>query len=307
MMEALLSIAGTALPPMLDGLRILTLIAGLAATGPAAATSIVSAPDVTPFRIGLLAERGTDRGVTGLDRLRAAFEKAMGRPVEIMVARDYASMIEAQAAGRLDYAVYSAMAYAVAWRKCECVEPLVAPVAANGETGMAAALFLRTDALRGAEDTPLAADGSALLTGLLLAARPQARPGRAGAEAAEASFASGTVGALLGWLPATGHLDTEGGSAARLKALGMDFSIAWTSAPVRFGPHAVRAEVTRADRARLLPLLNGLHESDPVAYEAMEQFWSGGFRPASHADYQAAIDILPTTPKMEQVAATPGE
>lgn len=287
------------------GLRLLPLIAALLAPAPASAvSSIILARETEPFRIGMLAGQGGERGVMGLERLREAFSTALGRRVEILVAKDFPSMIEAQIAGRLDYAVYSAMAYALAWRMCECVEPLAAPVSSDGERGMVAALFVRTDALRGAETRPLVPPDAPLLAGLLKAGQRQAQPIPQQAEAAEAAFVAGEASAYLGWLPIGDAIRPDGGTAARLAAAGARFSTVWTSPPVRFGPHAVRTDLPAADRSRLLFLLKGLHESDPIAYEAIEQVLSGGFQPAAQADYQAVIDLLPPGQTAEQVADT---
>ncbi|TIR66731.1 MAG: phosphonate ABC transporter substrate-binding protein, partial [Mesorhizobium sp.] len=79
--------------------------------------------DIGTFRIGIVAEPGGGNTVPGLARLTDAYTNALGMKVEFVVARDYAALIEAQASGRLQYAVYSALAYATASVRCGCVEP----------------------------------------------------------------------------------------------------------------------------------------------------------------------------------------
>ena len=75
--------------------------------------------------------------------LKQAYARALGIPVEIFVARDYAALIDAQATARVDYAIYSTTAYATTSLLCGCVEPVVAPVGEDGATGIRAILVTR--------------------------------------------------------------------------------------------------------------------------------------------------------------------
>lgn len=278
-------------------LRVWTLLAVLLATPALGAGGSIRHVAGEPFRIGLLAERGFDRGVAALDRLKHVYSQALGMPVEILVARDYPALIEAHVAGRVDYAVYSAMAYAVAWRMCGCVEPIAAPVSADDDTGLAAVLYLHGDSMPDTADT-LVAQGATLVSSLYRAAHPGQHLTEQPAGQAEAAFVTGEAEAYLGWAPAGGARTERGGSMARFEAAGLDVTVGWQSDPVRFGPHTVRKDIAAATRSRLLDLLGGLHEADPVAYDAIERRLSGGFRPASHADYQPVIDLLPPEPSV---------
>src|SRR5205085_1730708 len=69
--------------------------------------------------------------------------------VEFVVARDYAALIDAQASARIEYAIYSATAYATALQRCGCVEPLVAPVDTDGAAGIRSVLLTRDGKLSG--------------------------------------------------------------------------------------------------------------------------------------------------------------
>ena len=66
------------------------------------------------FRVGMIAKDGATQAVPGLSILQRAYSMALGMPVEIFVARDYAALIDAQATNRVDYAIYSTTAYATA-------------------------------------------------------------------------------------------------------------------------------------------------------------------------------------------------
>src|SRR5438445_3471984 len=70
--------------------------------------------DIGTFRIGIVAEPGAGNTVPGLALLTQSFTNALGMKVEFVVARDYAALIEAQANARIEYAIYSATAYATA-------------------------------------------------------------------------------------------------------------------------------------------------------------------------------------------------
>jgi len=92
--------------------------------------------DVGTFRVGIVAEPGSGNGIAGLGTLNDAFAKALGVKVEFLVARSYPALIDAQVSARIDYAVYSAAAYAAAYERCGCVEPLVAPTDESGALGI---------------------------------------------------------------------------------------------------------------------------------------------------------------------------
>src|SRR5690554_4675907 len=108
-------------------------MAGAAAAASLAAVLLAGAAAAQEtFRIGLVALPGEEAGVEGLAEIKAAYAAALGLPVEVMVARDYATLAEAHIAGRVDYAVYSAPAFAAAFRRCGCLRPVAAPVDADG-------------------------------------------------------------------------------------------------------------------------------------------------------------------------------
>ena len=94
------------------------------------------------FRVGMVEAQGKQYSPVDLDKLRVAYSGALGMPVEIFQAKDYPSLIDAQASSRIEYAFYTAQAYATAYLACECVEPIAAPQGADGSAGIKTALFL---------------------------------------------------------------------------------------------------------------------------------------------------------------------
>jgi phosphonate transport system substrate-binding protein len=232
--------------------------------------------------------------------------------VEFFVASNYPALIDAQVSSRIDYAIYTASAYASAYRRCECVEPLVAPTGVDGSIGIRSVLIARNTSLGSPED--LAGRRIALpppdsIAGhqLPLAAfRPGGSPLSGAesffvkadsAEAAEAMLAEGSVDALFGWAPAAGpgSPEIEGGTMARLVAAGVDRSrlaVLWRSDILRYGPHAVSTSLDPEPKRRLKAFLTGLREADPDLYERLEARHLGGFAAASQADYATALDMV---------------
>jgi phosphonate transport system substrate-binding protein len=267
--------------------------------------------DMKSFRIGLVAADG-DQGVAGLSVIKRAFAEALGVPVDILAARDYAALIDAEASGRLDYAIDSTAAYATTALLCSCVEPLVAPLGDDGATGIVAVLVTRDARLTGLTD--LAAHRVAIappdsLAGSMLPVVALASQGTAlsgdepylvraeSASAAEAMLVGGSVDAIFGWAPAPAEAGTEpgGGTLDRLVAAGLDraeLSVVWKSPPLRYGPHALRTGIDSELRTILVDFLTGLKSQRPDVYDLLERDHGGGFVAVSAADYAMAVDAI---------------
>ncbi|MCO5155762.1 MAG: PhnD/SsuA/transferrin family substrate-binding protein [Aquamicrobium sp.] len=257
------------------------------------------------FRIGLVALPGEDASVEGLAGIKAAYSAALGMPVEVMVARDYAALAEAQIAGRIDYAAYSAPAFAAASLRCGCVVPVAAPVDADGSVGLRSVLIVRPGFEEGSGRLAVGpADSLATRLAPLAAsdeARAAAASGRlvetASAAEAEALFLSGKVDGFFGWTPARAENATEpppGGTPARLAASGLDPSawrIAWRSDTLRYGPHAVRSDIAPGRVEKLAGLLESVA---PGEAGPGRQIMRGHdrFAAVSPADYRAVLDAV---------------
>jgi phosphonate transport system substrate-binding protein len=254
--------------------------------------------EVGTLRIGMIGPAGA--AIEGAATIEAAYAQALGLPVRIFVARDFAALIEAQARGRIDYAVYSATAYAAAEAVCGCVEPIAAPTAADGASGLVAVL-IRRKAGGGAPASIVLARDDATAWLALAGAAPNL-VGDAGmieadgASAAEDLFVAGEAEALLGWAP---HHPAGGepaaGTLVRLAARGLapdELELVWTSAPLRFGPHAVRSDLPNDLKDLLATFLAGLGAARPEVLELLEPHRQGRFARVSEADYAAARAIV---------------
>jgi phosphonate transport system substrate-binding protein len=266
--------------------------------------------DMKTFRIGMIAEDGAGQTVPGLSTLKRAYSQALGLPAEIFVARDYAALIDAQASGRVDYAIYSATAYATASLLCSCVEPVAAPVGADGTTGIVAILVTRDGRLKDLSEltrrrvavAPEDSVAGFLLPQAGLAGQKIALDGsqpyvvRADSQAAaEAMLAAGSVDAIFGWASAGAGAGASDGTLDRLAATGLDKSsltVVWKSRPLRYGPHALRTGLDGDLRRSLVVFLTGLKGLRPDIYDLLEARHGGGFVEVGPQDYAAALDMV---------------
>jgi len=266
--------------------------------------------DIGTFRIGIVAEPGAGNTVPGLPLLTQAFANALGMKVEFVVARDYGALIEAQTDARIEYAVYSATAYATALQRCGCIEPLVAPVDSDGAVGIRAVLLTKdgkVPSLAAMEShrmamAPVDSIGSLLPLAGLAAEHVKIAEDASflvhadSASAAEGMLVDGQADALFGW--ATAAADGEprlSGTQARLEAAGFSaaaLQVVWTSDMLRYGPHAVRSDLDPEARRRLTVFLTNLKSTTPDVYDLLESKHSGGFVTVAAKDYAVAEAIV---------------
>lgn len=252
------------------------------------------------FRIGLVALPGEEAAIDDLAGIKAAYSAALGLPVEVMAARSYAALAEAQIEGRIDYGVYSAAAFAAASLRCGCLSPVAAPVDADGTSGLRAVLIARGDG----EGRLAVGAADSLATRLVpLAASPQARAAAAegrlveaqSAAEAEALFLNGEVDGFFGWVPAgTDDGEDTGGSLARLGLAGVDpasFRVVWRSPLLRYGPHAVRSDLAPERIERLARLLEGVAAGGASPGRRMLR-GHDGFAAVSTADYAPVTEAV---------------
>lgn len=249
---------------------------------------------LSTLRIGMVAHPAAGDRIDGAALIERAFSEATGLPTRIFVARDFAALIEAQSRGRIDYGVYSAAAYATARLACDCLEPIAAPIASDGATGLRAVRIERRDESGGTSDIA-AVPGD--VTTWLATTSPGGKTDSehfvdAGtASHAEAMVLSGEARGIIGWIPARPGATPGGGTLSRLVDAGIaeaDLEVVWRSEPLRFGPHAVRSDMPDALRATLIRFLTGLHDARPDVFQHLEPTLQGGFVRVSDADYALA-------------------
>lgn len=261
------------------------------------------------FRIGIVARPGAGSVIEGSEPIQRAFANVLGMPVGIYVARDYGDLVDAQASGRVDYAIHTAASYATLSIQCDCVAPLVAPVSADGSLGVRAVLVARQGGPVNADDVPnykIAFGPPDSASGMLLPIaefQPNRKPLtgdesfllRASSETdAVAMLASGQVDAMFGYVLSTDDDDdVRGGTLDALAAAAVpDPKVLWTSALLRHGPHAVKKSLPTEARDMLVAFLTGLKDQDERVYDYLERRFGGGFVRASGSDYETAVDMI---------------
>ena len=252
-----------------------------------------------PFRIGIVTRDGDGARVIGLSAIEKAFRRALGRDVEVYVARDFAHLVEAHIDGRIDYAVYSTQAFAAAQLRCGCLRPVAAPVASDGSVGFRSTLHLRAETGSQAGVLRLAVGATdSLATRLMpLALSDAAKAARAGgslveagtAGAAMAMYDRGEVDGYFGWEPVR-----PGVSSRPIDDVAQGDGVAgsgdaWRSDHIPFGPHAVRADFDDSLVGTMLSALNGASWETESAGSLLDPRSAGRFIAVSLDDYRPAI------------------
>lgn len=261
------------------------------------------------FRIGIVARPGAGSVIEGAEPIQKAFAGVLGMPVGIYVARDYGDLVDAQASGRIDYAIHTASSYATLSIQCGCITPLVSPVSADGSTGIRAALISRQGGPVNADDIPnyrIAFGPPDSVTGALLpAAEFEANKKRlignepyllqvSSETEAVMMLASGQADAMFGYVvSAEDSDDARGGTLEALAAASVPTpKILWTSELLRNGPHAVKKSLPSEAREMLIAFLTGLKDQDQRVYDYVERRFGGGFVPAAESDYESALQMV---------------
>lgn len=262
------------------------------------------------FRIGMVESRISALSPAELSKMQAAYAAALGMPVEVIPARDFPSLIDSIASSRIEYAVFSAAAYATAAIACDCVEPLVGPVAADGSTGekvvLMAAAGQTVASLPASKGVALPLEGGVTLTGIVLA---ELIPGgrkleggetwlkpQSGSDAAVAAFSTGAVDAFVTMVPSNRTLETAvsatDGLALALAAGGRAANPVWMSSEVPYGPHAVRRNLAPEARKALLDFLVNVHGADPALAELLLPDMMVSFHPAIAQSFAGTLNAV---------------
>lgn len=259
------------------------------------------------FRIGMIEAQAKQFSPEDLSRLKDRMSAALGIPVEIFRARDFPSLIDAHISSRIEYAIYSSAAYATAWLTCQCVEPIAAPVNADGTSGHKAVIFARPPlALSGLpQGRGLAIPGrdSLIGFGVPLASLTIAGSAFTGKEAwlsftesqtaGIAAYRDGKVDALISVVLASFKSGTPSGNLSWLETLnsegGKPVAI-WESAQIPFGPHAVRKNLAPEAKDIAKALLAKLPETDPELSELLLPDDAVAFKPTEHGAYTLSVN-----------------
>lgn len=268
--------------------------------------------DLGAFRVGIVAEGNLRRAVARTEAFRLALEEALGVRVELFPARDYPALIDAAAGSRIEYAVLSASAYALAWSMCECVEPMVIAQSGDGSADFSQVVITRQEGaadLGALDGAKIGTIGTKTAGGSLLALHELAQAGVEldddGTELVEydnnetalEALAQGEAAALIGWSSMSGEQSlgyTRGTMRHIVRREGSvdGYRIIWQSSSIPHRTHAIRKNLPAEAKNILRSLLTGMFDADPVAYDSIEPLYGGGFVSARQGQYGALISMM---------------
>ena len=277
--------------------------------GSPAGEAAITAPRT--FRIGIVPRGETGAFLRALEPFRAGIAETLGRPAEILAFSNFTALIDAQALRRIDLGFYSASAYALADGACSCLDPLVAPAAADGSMAFHGIIVARRQSGIASIDD---------LKGREIAAGAPDSVGSRGVQMAELSAGGIDVGgyfsgvkaahsaidavlmvrderadAAFAWSSLTGD-EAAGysrGPLAYLVARGelsMDeIAIIWRSRPIAHAPVAVARSLPGDIRQALAGFFVRLADDDPETYDILDRDYGGGYRAVRRQDYAGAL------------------
>ncbi len=287
-----------------------TMLACLLPLAGAAAAEKENSEPLRRLRLGVAV--GTEETIRDrLEPFRKELEAALDLPVDLFLLDTLGNVVDALAAGDIDYARLSASAYAATYSLCECVEPLATARPDAFPARYYALIVSRTterpltladlaDGRLGVQDpesvtgyrvplTNLAAEGSdprVFFRGLVRMRDP--------VDGLQAIL-DGRVDAATAWSTLAGSA-ASGYTAGTLNefylsgAPGLErLKVIWQSPPIPYDAHTVRLSLPDEFKRKLRGALLDMKDQAPDAYFAVEPDLPGGFEPTVHADYRAVL------------------
>jgi len=275
------------------------------------------AKEIPVIRMGLLGgENDADR-LARVDGYKKLMESIFEVPIKLMVAADYAGVIQAFAARQLDIAYMSPAAYASAWAESNGdVVPLVVTQEQDGSTSYVAMLYTRADSgihslaeMKGhslAWADPNSASGYLIPRAEFRAQGIDPEPGKYFSRTGFAGGHEQTVVAVLNkqydagvtWTSGIGD-EAAGYTRGTLrmmvdkKMIDMkDLRIIWKSRPILNGPLTVRKSTPASFQADMLAFHLALPTAHPDIYRSFDMGSGKGWVPVKHEDFQVFIDML---------------
>jgi phosphonate transport system substrate-binding protein len=272
--------------------------------------------DTASLRIGVLAESNAAYRVAQLQPFRSYLEERLGLPVDIVPEPDYAALIEAQASGKVQYAIHSAASFATALAGCRCVEAIAVPKAADGAIGFYSVLVVKAGspikALADARGARLAVGGDNSVAGRLLPMRAFTHDGIApekffaslvpasDPQEAIASLFTGKADAALSWSSMTGPADSGYDFGVLTNMIGdgrlqpATVRVVWQSPLIPFGPHVVRSDMPPELKGLISDALLAIASDAPDALDAVDRagYGGGGFAVPEPGIYAPIAELV---------------
>ncbi len=269
--------------------------------------------DIGIFRIGIIT---SDKSVEVLDKLepfKLAISEALDMNVEFFRAKNSTTLINALSDERIEYAIFSASSYALAWATCECIEPVVIPRSKDSGDGYHTVLLSGPDGPKNL--TTLNGNQIGILSDNSLTGAPLAKYAlgiknieigndqtpfvkKETAEKTLKAFSNGELKVLIGWSSMTGD-PSKGYTRGNLRQLSERFDVSargykvlWKSEQIPHRPHVMRKKLHGEAKKILRTTLLNMNKKDPVAYDVVEPVYGGGFVAGRHERFAELISLM---------------
>ncbi|MBA5776241.1 phosphate/phosphite/phosphonate ABC transporter substrate-binding protein [Stappia sp. F7233] len=262
------------------------------------------------LRIGVVVKAVDDpdrRGFLRYEAFRAGLEQALGVPANLVAYGSLARLQQAIVNGEVHYAPLSASAFADAWQRCRCIEPLGVQLAVDGTPAYHAVILVRTGSdfgeLADLEGAKLAAPPpfsvASYRVPLAAMRREGLEPGTFFSSIVQADgpiraaelVMTGAADASLGWSSLEGD-EAAGFSRGTLRdmvARGImeprSLKVIWASRAIPNPPHAIRKNLPPIVRERLAEFLMSWRQADETGVET-------GFVQARAEDFAPLLEPL---------------
>ena len=273
--------------------------------------------EISTLRIGLLGgENDADR-LARVDGYKKLMEVTFEVPVRLLVAADYAGVIQAFAAKQLEIAYMSPAAYAAAWLESSGdVVPLVVTQEQDGSNSYVSVMYVRSDSgitsladMKGhslAWADPNSASGYLIPRAEFRAQGIDPEPHKyfgltgfaGGHEQGVVAVLNHQYDAGVTWTSGVGDQAvgyTRGNLRMMVdkKMLNMkDLRIIWKSRPILNGPLTVRKSTPASFQADMLAFHLALPTAYPDIYHTFDMGSGKGWVPVKHADFEVFINML---------------
>ena len=268
--------------------------------------------ELPAFRIGLLGGENEADRLRKNDCMVEQLEEALGVPVELYPASDYAGVMQGLLAGQLDFASLGASGYAgIYLQDPEAVEPAFVALESDGSDGYYSVMYTRADgdiqSLEDMEGRSLAfADPNSTSGYLVPKAELEAEEidldsffsetgFGGGHEQAVVAVLNGQYDAGVTWTSGVGE-EAEGFSRGALRSMVdkdlldmADLRIIWQSSLIPNGPLVFRKDMPEEPRRIVESWLETLNETDRECYINVSQGEGQGFKRVDHAFFEGVV------------------
>lgn len=270
---------------------------------------------VETFRIGILGGENEADRLREYDCQKAYLEEALGVPVELFPASDYAGVLQGLLAGQLEYAGLGSSGYAGLYlQDGDAVEPLYTTMQIDGSLGYYSVMYVRADSdietLEDMEGKSLAFADPNSTSGYLVPSAELAneegidmesyfsRTGFAGGhEQGVVAVLQGQYDAGVTWTSGVGD-KAMGYSRGNLRSmvekdmLDMDdIRIVWQSNLITNGPHVIRTDLPRELKHLVAGAMMRMPVEDEACFTAIAQGDAKGYFPIGTEFYMPIINM----------------